>query len=310
MNASARASVRRDAVALACLVAATGVAGQLSKAAPAPGRGLAARSEIAGPCDGSSNPTFLSNNRRLATTAGRRVLALYDPHGSGQQLVWRDRGRGWSTRTRGAVADGFMPGDRGGDRPASIALARDAAGRQHAWVVWGGHDFGHLLSVEMRRLSQLDRAGGPRVGPELTIARAGNRGHARPTIAFERGRRGPKGVVAWLGRAESSYDLVVQWFTNLNDDTPRMHHRTVLFSSGRASPTPTLVAGRRGTRLVTTTPAGRLAVFAHSAAHQVVATTPTQPGLSRIATMPGTAWAASRSTPTRRRPRGALRTAA
>jgi hypothetical protein len=38
--------------------------------------------EVAAPCDGSSNPTFLSNNRRLAVTTAGRILAIYDPHGS------------------------------------------------------------------------------------------------------------------------------------------------------------------------------------------------------------------------------------
>jgi hypothetical protein len=55
------------------------------------------------------------------------------------------------------VADGLFPGDPKGDRRASIALARDPSGREHAWVVWSGHDFSpeHLLPVELRRLSQL-----------------------------------------------------------------------------------------------------------------------------------------------------------
>ena len=57
---------------------------------PVPAR-AAQLTEVAGVCEGSSNPTFYPNSHRMAVVSPR-VLALYDPHGTGQQLVYRDTG--------------------------------------------------------------------------------------------------------------------------------------------------------------------------------------------------------------------------
>src|ERR687891_162331 len=84
----------------ACLAAA------LLLVASAPAR-AAQLTEVAGTCEGSSNPTFYPNNHRLAVVAPR-TLAVYDPHGTGQQLVYRDSGP-WRTDTRGDVRDGYFP---------------------------------------------------------------------------------------------------------------------------------------------------------------------------------------------------------
>jgi hypothetical protein len=265
MTAPARVAGPVPRAALtAFLGVATAVSMHLALGAPGSARSPAGPTQVADSCEGSSDATFLPSNRRLATTAAGRVIGLYDPHGSGQQLVWRDPGQPWRTDTRGATSNGFIRVGRHGDRPASIAVARDPSGRQHAWTVWAGHDFAsHRLSIEMHRLSQLDRAAGPVVGPARVIAKAGRKGHARATIAFQgRGRRA-KGVVAWLARTKDSFDLVTEWFTNLRRDRPRLHHRKVLFSSRRASPTPTLLPTRAGMWLVTTTPRSRLTVLTH-----------------------------------------------
>jgi hypothetical protein len=221
---------------------------------------------VAGKCKGSNNATFYPSNRRVAVTRSGRWLSVYDVHGVGQQLVWRNaRGNRWRTRTRGDVSNGFFPDGRLGDRPASIALAPDGRGRQHAWVVWSGYEFAkNPLPVKMRRLSDLDSPGGPRVGRAVKVARMG-KGNARVDVAFERGRKSRyRGVISWLRKARRDrYQLVVRWFTQLGRNTPRFHHGRVLFTGRHASLTGTLVSSRRGMRLVARTPSGKLRMFTH-----------------------------------------------
>jgi hypothetical protein len=223
--------------------------------------------QVARPCQGSSNPTFYPNNRRVAVTHKGRLLAVYDPHGSGVQIAWRDPGAPWQRSSRGAVSDGlFELRDEIGDRPASIALARDARGHEHAWVVWSGRDFSpdHLLSVEMVRLSGLDDRRGPKIGAPVTVQPAGE-GNARVDLAFERARHGKRrGVIAWLRRTGASTFLyVTAWFTNLRSNSPDFHHRSVLFKSTNGHPTGTLVPKRTGMRIVVSTPRGKLRVYTH-----------------------------------------------
>src|ERR687896_2270031 len=116
-------SIARTALSLCLMVALL-----LMGAAPARAAQL---TEVAGVCEGSSNPTFYPNSHRMVVVSPR-VLAVYDVHGTGQQLVYRDSGP-WRTETRGAVTDGYFPGPQKADRTGSIALARDARGNQHAW---------------------------------------------------------------------------------------------------------------------------------------------------------------------------------
>jgi hypothetical protein len=242
-----------------CLVAALLLVG------PAPAR-AAQLTEVAGVCEGSSNPTFYPNSHRVAVVSPR-VLAVYDPHGTGQQLVYRDGGP-WRTQTRGDVTDGYFPDPQKADRTASIALAPDARGRQHAWVATTGHNFDtdYLFSVQLRRLSELNNANGPRVGRALVVQGA-ERGNARIDLAFERAPSGAyRGVMTWLRRTgDDAYALTVAWFTELGVDLPRIHHRTTLFTSSNDIPTSTLVAVPGGIRLVSTDQSGRLRVFEHRA---------------------------------------------
>jgi hypothetical protein len=221
---------------------------------------------VAGKCKGSNNATFYPSNRRVAVTRGGRWLSVYDVHGVGQQLVWRNPASNtWHTRTRGNVSNGFFPDGRLGDRPASIALAPDQRGRQHAWVVWSGYEYTkNPLPVKMRRLSGLDRPGGPRVSRPVKVARMG-KGNARVDVAFERGRKGRfRGVISWLRKVRRHrYRLIARWFTQLGRNAPRFHHGRVLFTARRGSPTGTLVPSRRGMRLVVRTPSGKLQMFTH-----------------------------------------------
>ena len=229
-----------------------GVVAGLLTVVPVPAQ-AAELTEVAGTCDGSSNPTFFPNNHRIAVTSPR-TLALYDPHGTGQQLVYRDGSGPWLTRTRGAVSNGRFPDPQRADRPASIALARDAQGVQRGWVATSGDNFDpdYLVSVQLRRLSGLRHADGPLVGRALTVQGA-ERGNARV-------------VLTWLRRTgDNAYGLTVAWFTNLGVDAPRIHHRTTLFTTTSDSPTPTLLPVPGGMRLVTTEGDGDVRVFEHRA---------------------------------------------
>jgi hypothetical protein len=221
---------------------------------------------VAGRCKGSSNATFYPSNHRVAVTKRGRWLVLYDVHGVGQQLVWRNSANSrWRTRTRGDTSHGFIPDGRLGDRPASIALAPDKRGRQHAWIVWSGYEFAqNPLPVKMRRLSGLDAPGGPRVGRSVKIAKMG-KGNARVDVAFERAGGGRfRGVISWVRRIRRHrYQLVVRWFTQLGTNTPPTHHGRVLVAGRRPSLTGTLVPSRRGMRLVARTASGKLKVFTH-----------------------------------------------
>jgi hypothetical protein len=223
--------------------------------------------EVAGACEGSSNPTFYANSHRMAVVSPR-VFALYDPHGTGQQLVYRDGAGPWRSQTRGAVDDGYFPDPQKADRTASIAAATDGSGRQHAWVATTGHNFDtdYLVSVQLRRLSELKNPNGPRVGGAL-IVQGAERGNARVDLAFERAPWGARrGVLTWLRRTgDNAYALTVAWFTNLGVDKPRIHHRTTLFTSSTDAPTSSLVPIPGGMRLVSTDADGDVRVFEHRA---------------------------------------------
>ncbi|MGI8791096.1 MAG: hypothetical protein ACR2I4_09475, partial [Actinomycetota bacterium] len=125
---------------------------------------------VADDCDGgSSNATGYASNKRLVVTKSGRQLAIYDPHGSGMHLRWRDPGKGWKGTTRGAFSNGnIVMSDGPNDRPASIALTT-ASGRQRAWIVWAGYDFARPSAVMMRRLTGLNDYRGPHIGPQVIL---------------------------------------------------------------------------------------------------------------------------------------------
>ncbi len=198
---------------------------------------------------GSSRATFDSNNHRMVVTPGGRTLALYDPHGSGVDLAWKDQGVGWQETS---VWDNGSD-EVSTDRPASIAL--DGAG--HAWVVWSGYTFNQISPVKMRRLTDLDAVGGPTLGPTLTVESAGS-GNAAVDLAFHEGR----GHIVWLQRTGSTaYSLTTVSFTDLEDPTPPLLDRTVLSTTSNKQASATLVSTPAGLRAVART--DKLRLFRH-----------------------------------------------
>lgn len=231
--------------------------------------------QVAAPLVGSSEPTYYSTNRRMAVTAGGRRLVVYGRHGTGVQLAWRDAtdtSGQWRTDTTGAVSNGLLLGgaDTGGktgtgDWPASIAIAKDSLGVEHAWAVFGYKSFSSVKPIRMRHLSELDAAGGPKVGPVVTVSDA-PAGDARPDIAFDLQADGSiTGVVSWLQKISGStvtYKFMTRSFTDVAADTPALGEAKVVATASNANATGTLVpSSLGGMRFVART--GRLKVYSH-----------------------------------------------
>jgi len=223
---------------------------------------------VAAPYLGSSDPTYYGANHRLAVTGSGRLLAVHGRHNQGVQLAWRDPGGGWMMKSRGDVQNGLLEGGSGtGDWVASIAVAPDSNGDEHAWAVWAGPTAQSTKTVNLRRLSELDSPEGPLVGREVTVSSSGL-GNSRADLAFETATDGSlRGCIVWLHRLEtSSWNLTVTWFTDLDTDSPAFVDTTVLFTSASGARTPTMVPVPTGTRLIVRGPSGRLQVFGHSRA--------------------------------------------
>jgi hypothetical protein len=249
------------------LVAAWMLAGSVVGSLPAHAADDGVTQVGADPCNsGSSNPTFYSNNHRMEVTSSGRLLALYDPHGTGVTMRWRDPGGAWRSQTTGSVSDGHFPTTNSLiDRPASIAVARDpATGAEHAWVVWSSYSFStnKIGALFLRRLSNLDSPSGPHVGPEVQLTPSGL-GHVRVDLAFESTPTGPRGVVTWLRRSgDSSYQLVTAWLSDLGE-TPTLVGETVHYTSSANQHTGTLTPTPGGVALVART--NKLRMFTHNA---------------------------------------------
>lgn len=220
----------------------TAASGELTRLAPTCG-------------GGSSDATFYGNNRRLAVSAGGRLLGVHDPHGSGVQLSWKDAGTlDWSRATQGEVANGQLLGpDIANDRPASIVV--DSAGTT-AWVVWAGYTFDMISEVRMRRLTDLDAADGPIVGPEVAL-RQGGMGNARVDAVYDNGNV----YLSWTERtASTAYKLMA---ARLSDDsaTPTLTDVAVLWSGSAKVATGTLVPTIGGLRVAART--NKLRIYSH-----------------------------------------------
>ncbi len=211
-------------------------------------------SQVAGQADGSSEPTYFPTNHRTAVTASGRVLAVHGRHRTGVQLTWRNPGGAWRTDTNGAVSDGVVLRNTGtGDWPASVVIAEEE-GVEHAWVVWGGPGPKSARQIEMRHLGDLDAAGGPTVGPPVSVAPPGvvdQTGNSKPDIAFETASDGSvSGVVSWLERIDSTHwGIAYRWFEDVAVNQPALQTKGYIFPLstnasrfGTLEPTPTGVA--------------------------------------------------------------------
>ena len=243
-----------------------GVAGAMAVglmlAFPAAASNEQAVRSVADDCEGgSSNATGYASNKRLVKTSKGRQLAIYDPHGSGIHLRWRDPGKAWNNNTRGAVTNGnIVMTDGPNDRPATIALTT-VSGNQRAFIVWAGYSFARPSAVMMRRLTSLNDPRGPRIGPQVVLVPQGL-GNVRADIAFERRPSGPHAVVTWLHKnAEDDYDLMTGWLSTL-DARPTLKNPMVQYHTTSENPTGTLVSTTAGVALVAR--AGDLRMFTHS----------------------------------------------
>jgi hypothetical protein len=244
--------------------------------------------EVATPTQGSNEPTFFASQHHMVKTAGGRLLVVYGRHASGVQLAWQDRGGTWQTNTTGAVLNGqILKGTGTGDWPASIAIAGDSRGRQHAWVVWARHNFTHVSGIGMRRLSNLDSPLGPKVGRAVRVEYAGL-GAATVDIGFESSRTGRRGVIVWTRRTgTSSWAIQTKWFGNLNTDTPRFGARKTLLSGIGRSRGGSLIPSRFGIRLAVRDNSrnpgqvsGKLRFFGHNVGAPLVRWWSGTPGVS------------------------------
>lgn len=204
-------------------------------------------------CDeaGSSNPTFYANNHRMVVVPGSgRLLAVFDPHGSGQKLAWRDPdSTSWQVKT---LFDGSGADETLNDRTASIALD----GQGNAWVAWAGYSFSRISPVKMRQLTDLDAADGPQLGPIVTVEAAG-----MGSVAADLQFHGGLGFVMWNQRtADSTFELRAATFAP-SSATPMIQDRAVLYRSSNASSSATLVPTGAGMRAVART--GKLKVYSY-----------------------------------------------
>lgn len=215
---------------------------------------------------GSSEPTYFASNHRVAMTERGRQLVVHGRHAQGVQLAWRDPGGGWRIATRGATTSGaLLAGTMTGDWPASIAIARDAAGVEHAWVVWGRATMGAGRSVQMTRLSELDSPSGPLVGDPVTVDDGASGGAVRPDVGFEReSDGGSRGVVTWTRAVGTDSDeLVAAWFGDLGADNPSFEGGTVLDAASSSIRGGTVLEASGGVRIVARAGRAALTVFAH-----------------------------------------------
>jgi hypothetical protein len=243
-------------------------------------------SQVAAPAVGSSDPTDYALNHRIAVTSGGRTLVVHGRHGEGVQLAWRDRrGAAWHTQTTGAVSDGLLLRDTGtGDWSASIAISRDSAGVEHAWVVRGRNSYSSVKPLRMLRISNLDSPDGPTVGPTMTVD-AAPQGAYRPDIAFESiPGGGTRGTIIWGRRSgDALWELHAAWFTDLDSDTPTIHDDSVLLGDTTYQRWGTLVPTSAGMRVVARSASSRLRVFSHNAGDPLTSWSSGQAGVTMAA---------------------------
>jgi hypothetical protein len=175
-----------------------------------PPAGAGQLSTVAPGSIGSSDPTYYAGNHHIAVTPAGRRLVVHGRHVDGVQLAWSDDGTTWSNATQGGVADGrLLSGTGTGDWPASIVVADTPAGVA-AWVVYGSVNAKANATVWVRRLLDLDAAGGPTVGLPIPLSAEGSTGGARPDLAIAPGVDGRVHAVAVWSRATAAGEELVE----------------------------------------------------------------------------------------------------
>lgn len=242
-------------------------------------------SEVAPSTIGSSDPTYFASQHRLARTEGGRLLTVHGRHATGVQLAWRNPWGPWRNDTSGAMSDGLLlKGTGTGDWAASIVLADDSLGEEHAWVVWSGPTYGSNKALQMRRLSNLDAPGGPTVGPIVTIAPTGvanSTGNSKVDLGFETTPTGAqRGVIAWTRRTGSSaWQVDYTWFTNLDTDTPTFQSQGTLFSYSTGGYHGTLTSTPTGMAWIGRAPTGAMRLYRHNASHSLTSWSASNAGI-------------------------------
>ena len=220
--------------------------------------------------EGSSNPTYFATNHHVAVTAGGRMLIVHGRHSRGVQLRWKAAGSStWNTTTKGAVLDGMLlDGTGSGDWPSSIVVAKGSDGKERAWVVMGDVNFVGSNPVRMRVLSGLDAAGGPTVGPMVTVD-ASPRGDAFVDIAMERRPSGGvRGAVAFVERIDdNTWHVTVKWFTNTTSSTPTFTGANAIITATTGRKAPTLVPTTVGLSLLVRGAKGAITRYVHDRHH-------------------------------------------
>lgn len=225
-------------------------------------------SEVSDGASGSSSPTYYTSNHRLAKTAGGRLLAVHGRHAQGVALKWRDAETSWRSASVGQNAFGLLLAGSGtGDWPASIAVGRDAAGEEHAWVVWARTSYTYGKAVEIARLTDLDDPSGPTIGP-VSIIDAPAAGAYRADIGVEHGADGvDRGAVVWTRKtAGGSFEVVSGWFEDLASDEPVVGNRSVLLAATNHARYGTLEPTAAGMRAVVRDNSSYIRVYAHDLA--------------------------------------------
>ena len=237
-----------------------------------PGLMLDGLTQVAHERVGSSDPTYYSNQHHLAESSQGRLLAVHGRHAEGVQLAWRDPGGSWQTTTDGRVGDGLLKAGTGtGDWPASIATGRDSRGREHAWVLWAAPSIGTIPKtvVQMSRLSKLNAALGPTIGPIVTLVSdnqpESSEGAARVDLAIEDPPNGdPQAIVTWLSKEAGTYKQMTARLSTLDSAQPALIETDSLFSAS-ASRGATLESRNGSTRLIVRNAAGQLQLFTRTA---------------------------------------------
>jgi hypothetical protein len=104
------------------------------------------------------------------------------------------------------------------------------------------------------------------VGPPVDVSPNGTV-QDRADLAFERTPSGTsRGAVVWVKRtSDTTWDLLVSWFTNLDTDVPSFTPPTVLATANNSNVTATLVPTSSGLAAIVRTGTGTVRMFNHNA---------------------------------------------